>query len=262
MSTITLEQESRATRWGLSIFGVVGTFAVWYLVADVFELVGSLALPSPIRVVQVTIQYQDLLVSSFLTTLRRAAMGYVGAAVLALTLAIVLTANERIRQALMPLVLAGNTVPRVSVAPLVVFYLGGFKPYALIAGWIAFFPMLINAMEGFGNLDDSLEDLLEGLGASRYQEYRLVRIPNALPFIFDGLKVGVSLAIVGAIVGEFVAATEGVGFVALFAMRNYDMALVFGVVGLMALVALSVFLAFYLLQDRLVHWREAALFPE
>jgi NitT/TauT family transport system permease protein len=259
---VTLSQESRATRWGLSTSGVVFTFVVWYLVADVFNLVGDLALPSPIAVAEITIEAQDILVMSLLTTLERAAIGYVGAVLLALALAVVLTAIDRVRKALMPLILGANTVPRVSIAPLIVFYLGDFSPHALIAGWVAFFPILINAMEGFGNLDEEIEDLLRSLDATSYQEYRYVRLPNALPFIFDGLKVGVSLSIVGAIVGEFVSATEGIGFLALFAMKNYDIPLVFSVIGLMAFVALAAFLTLYMLQDRLVHWREAALFPE
>lgn len=257
-----LNQESRATRWGLSTSGIVVVFVLWYLVADVFSLVGDLALPSPIAVLEITIEAQDILMMSLLTTLERAALGYAGAVLLALVLAVALTANERIRQALMPLILGANTVPRVSIAPLIVFYLGDFNPHAFIAGWIAFFPILINAMEGLGNLNEDVENLLDALGANRIQEYRYVRFPNALPFIFDGLKVGVSLAIVGAIVGEFVSATEGIGFLALFAMKNYDIPLVFSVIGLMALVAVAAFLALYLLQDRLVHWREAALFPE
>lgn len=259
---VTLSQESRITRWSLSTLGVVVTFVAWYLIADVFRLVGDLALPSPLAVVDITIQSQEILMMSLITTLQRAATGYVGAVLLAMALAVVLTANEYIRQALMPLILGANTVPRVSIAPLVVFYFGDFSPHALIAGWIAFFPILINAMEGLGNLDEDIENLLGALGATRYQEYRYVRFPNALPFIFDGLKVGVSLAIVGAIVGEFVSATEGIGFLALFAMKNYDIPLVFSVIGLMAFVALVAFLTLYLLQDRLIHWREAALFPE
>ena len=259
---VAFNQESRATRWGLSTGGVVVTFVAWYLIADVFNLVGDLALPSPVAVAEITVEAQDILFMSLVTTLERAATGYVAAVLLALVLAVVLTANERIRQALMPLILGANTVPRVSIAPLIVFYLGDFSPHALIAGWVAFFPILINAMEGFGNLDEQIEDLLDALDATTYQEYRYVRLPNALPFIFDGLKVGVSLAIVGAIVGEFVSATEGIGFLALFAMKNYDIALVFSVIGLMAFVALGAFLTLYMLQDKLVHWREAALFPE
>ena len=259
---VTLNQESRATRWGLSTGGVVVLFVLWYLVADVFTLVGDLALPSPVAVFQVTVEFQDILLMSLITTLERAATGYFGAVLLALVLAVALTANDRIRQALMPLILSANTVPRVSIAPLIVFYLGDFSPHALIAGWIAFFPILINAMEGLGNLDEDVENLLDALGANRVQEYRYVRFPNALPFIFDGLKVGVSLAIVGAIVGEFVSASEGIGFLALFAMKNYDIPLVFSVIGLMAIVAVAAFLTLYLLQDRLVHWRDAALFPE
>jgi NitT/TauT family transport system permease protein len=259
---VALNQESRAARWGLSTSGVVLTFVLWYLVADVFELVGDLALPSPIAVAEVTVQSQEILLMSLVTTLERAALGYASAVSLALVLAVVLTAVERVRQALMPLILGANTVPRVSIAPLIVFYLGDFSPHALIAGWVAFFPILINAMEGFGNLDEEIEDLLRSLDATSYQEYRYVRLPNALPFIFDGLKVGVSLSIVGAIVGEFVSATEGIGFLALFAMKNYEIALVFSVIGLMAFVALAAFLTLYKLQDTLVHWREAALFPE
>ena len=259
---VTLSQESRATRWGLSTSGVVITFVVWYLIADVFNLVGDLALPSPIAVAQITVESQEILVMSLLTTLERAAVGYVGAVLLALVLAVVLTSIDRVRKALMPLILGANTVPRVSIAPLIVFYLGDFSPHALIAGWVAFFPILINAMEGFGNLDEEIEDLLEALDATSFQEYRYVRLPNALPFIFDGLKVGVSLSIVGAIVGEFVSATDGIGFLALFAMKNYNIPLVFSVIGLMAFVALAAFLTLYMLQDRLVHWREAALFPE
>lgn len=259
---VTLNQQSRVTRWGLSTSGVVVVFAAWYVLADVLNSVSNLALPSPVAVLQITIEQQEILLMSLVTTLERAGTGYVGAVLLALVLAVILTANDRIRQALMPLILSTNTVPRVSIAPLIVFYLGDFSPHALIAGWVAFFPILINAMEGLGNLDDDVDNLLDALGASRIQEYRYVRFPNALPFIFDGLKVGVSLAIVGAIVGEFVSATEGIGFLALFAMKNYDIPLVFSVIGLMALVALAAFLTLYLLQDRLIHWREAALFPE
>lgn len=259
---VTLNQNSRATRWGLSTSGIVVVFAAWYLIADVFNVVGDLALPSPISVVQIMFEQQEILFMSLVTTLERAAMGYTGAVILAIVLAVALTANEYARQALMPLVLGANTVPRVSIAPLIVFYLGDFSPHALIAGWVAFFPILVNAMEGLGNLDEDADKLLSALGATKIQEYRYLRFPNALPFIFDGLKVGVSLSIVGAIVGEFVSATDGIGFLALFAMKNYNIPLVFSVIGLMALVALTGFLSLYLLQDRLIHWKEAALFPE
>lgn len=257
-----VNQDSRATRWGLSLGGLVTLFVLWYLAADALELVGDLALPSPFAVAAITVEHWDILFVSLRTTLYRAGLGYAGAVTLALVLGVALTANERIRQSLMPLILGANTVPRVSIAPLIIFYLGDFQPHALIAGWIAFFPILINTMEGLGNLDEDLDNLLDALGATRFQEYRYVRFPNALPFLFDGLKVGVSLAIVGAIVGEFVASNDGIGFLALFALRNYDVPLVFAVILLMAVVAVTAFFTLYMLQDKIIHWREAALFPE
>lgn len=258
---VQLDRESRATRWGLSAAGMLTLFGFWYLVADVFALVSATALPSPFAVVEVTIEFQELLYENIRITVIRAGWGYLAAVLLALVLGVALTAVERLRQALMPLVLASNTVPRVSLAPLIIFYFGDFNPHVLIAGWIAFFPILINVMEGLGNLDDDAENLLDALGATTYQEYRYVRFPNSLPFIFDGLKIGVTLAIVGAVVGEFVASDTGVGFIALYAMQNYNIPVVFSVVALMSLIAVAAFFTLYLLQDRLVHWREAALFP-
>lgn len=258
---VELSQESRATRWGLSAAGMATLFLLWYLTADVFALVSATALPSPFALVETTIEFRELLFDNIQITIVRAGYGYVAAVVLALLLGTLLTAIEPVRRALMPLILASNTVPRVSLAPLIIFYLGDFNPHTLIAAWIAFFPILINVMEGLGNLDPDLESLLDALGASVVQEYRYVRFPNSLPFIFDGLKIGVTLAIVGAVVGEFVASDTGVGFIALYAMRNYNIPVVFAVVALMSLIAVVAFFTLYLLQDRLVHWREAALFP-
>lgn len=258
---VTINKQSRPTRWGLSTAGMVSLFALWYVASDVLALVSPTALPSPITVFEITVQFQELLLDNILVTVKRAGYGYVISVFLALLLGVALTANDRLRNALMPLVLASNTVPRVSLAPLIIFYAGDFNPHVLIAAWIAFFPMLINVMEGLGNLNEDLENLLKGLDATTYQEYRHVRFPNALPFIFDGLKIGVTLAIVGAVVGEFVASETGVGFIALFAMTNYNIPLVFSVVGLMSLIAVAAFFSLYLIQDRLVHWREAALFP-
>lgn len=259
---VTLNQDSRLTRFGLSLGGVVITFVVWHLITDTLALIGDLALPSPLSVLDTTIANSGVLWSQLQITMVRAGIGYAGAVILALLMAVAVTANKEIRQAIMPLVLGANSVPRVSIAPLVIFYLGDFRPHALIAGWIAFFPILINTIEGLGHLDDDIDNLLDALGATRVQEYRYVRFPNALPFIFDGLKVGVSLAIVGAIVGEFVASNNGIGFLALFALKHFDTTLVFSVIGVMALIAMTLFFSIYKLQDIVVHWKEAALFPE
>lgn len=259
---VTIDKQSRVTRWGLSMFGMLALFTGWYLVSDVLMLVSDTALPSPFTVVEATFEFSELLYDNILVTLQRAGYGYAASVIVSLVTAITLTAWERARQALMPLVLASNSVPRVSLAPLIIFYLGDFNPHVLIAAWIAFFPMVINMMEGLGDLNEDLENLLASVDASLYQEFRYVRFPNALPFIFDGLKIGVTLAIVGAVVGEFVASEEGVGFIALYAMTNYNIPVVFSVVGLMSLIAVAAFFTLYLVQDRLVHWREAALFPQ
>jgi NitT/TauT family transport system permease protein len=112
------------------------------------------------------------------------------------------------------------------------------------------------------NLDEDLQLLQQSLGASIWQEYRYIRIPNALPFIFDGMKVAITLAIVGAVVGEFVAAQQGIGYLALFALKYHNIPLVFALVGIMGLVSVTAFTLLFVLQDRLVHWQDASILTE
>ena len=113
-------------------------------------------------------------------------------------------------------------VPRLALAPVIIFYVGGFQAKYFISARVAFFPMLINVMKGLGDLNEDLDHLLASPDASLYQEYRKVRFLNLLSFLFDEMKLTVTLAIVGAVVDEYVTADSGMGWFALFALRNLD----------------------------------------
>lgn len=258
----SINMQSRSHRLGISTAGTGALILLWYVVTELVPLFPAVALPSPITVVNRVIDTSNIILDNLWPTLLSSLFGFVVAVVLGIGVAIILASKDWMREALMPLIVSGNSVPRVSLAPVIIFYIGGFQAKYMIAAWVAFFPMLVNALEGLSSLDDDMELLLESLDANLWQEFRKVRFPNSLPFLFDGMKISVTLAIVGAVVGEFVGAEEGMGWLALFALQSLDIPLVFGIVGAMGFVSVSAFYILFKLQDHLVHWQESALFAE
>lgn len=256
---MSVNPHSRRDRWGISAIGTIGTFLVWYASTAVFGIFNELVLPSPIQVWGAFYTTQELIYSNFWSTVTASAVGFILAVTGGVLVAVVLTSNDRLRNTFMPLILSGNSVPRIALAPLIIFYVGGFDAKYMISAWVAFFPMLVNAMEGLDDVDSELENLTAALGATYWQELKWVRFHAALPFIFDGLRIAATLSILGAVVGEFVSSSEGMGYLALFALKSFDTALVFAVVTIMGLFAATAFLSIFVLQDRVVHWRETNL---
>ncbi|MGM0592426.1 MAG: ABC transporter permease [Halobacteriota archaeon] len=257
-----MDKESRLTRWGLSFVGTAMFLIVWYLVTDVYQLFIELVLPSPITILNDVIAFQDLLYANFLSTFGTGIAGFITATILGIVFAAIFTLNQRLNDALMPLVLSVNSVPRITLAPIIIFYMGDFNAKYVIAVWVAFFPMFLNAFEGLNVLAEEQHDLLQSMGATQWQEYRYMRVPNSIPHMFDGMKIAMTLAIVGAVVGEFVGAGEGLGYLALFALRGFEMPLVFGTTGIMGLVSVILFFFLFIMQDKLVYWKETKLFGE
>jgi NitT/TauT family transport system permease protein len=253
--------DTNLVRKGLSLAGVLFTLLSWVIATEVFQVLPESALPSPFDIYQQFTEHSGLLIDNLRPTLTAAAVGFVAAVSFSFILAIILTSSETLKRAFMPILVSGNSVPRVSLAPVIIFYIGGFQARYLIAAWVAFFPMLVNTMEGLENIPKDLEHLLESINATKWQEYKLVRIQNALPHIFDGLKISVTLSIIGAIVGEYVAADSGMGFLALYSIRSYNIPLAFGIALLMGMIAVATFWIIFITQDRVIHWKQTELFP-
>jgi NitT/TauT family transport system permease protein len=158
---------------------------------------------------------------------------------------------------LAPYLVASQAVPVVAIAPLLVFWLGsGLRSKVLIAGLIVFFPMLINTVVALRSVEPDLRDLMRSLRASRWQVLIKLELPAALPIWLGGLKVGATLAVVGAVVGEFVGADRGLGFLINFGRGQYDTALVFVAVGTLVVMALALYGLVNLLERWLLGWRQ------
>ena len=235
------------------VMGLVG----WWAVAH-FSGLPSFILPTPDQVLLRAWQAAraGTLVRHTWVTLQEVLVGLTLGVALGAPLGYALAKFRRLERLFAPYIVASQAVPVVAIAPLLIIWFGpGMLSKVLITVLITFFPLLMNTMLGVRSIPVEMYHLLSSLGARRLQVLRYLEIPAALPMFFSGLRIAATLSVVGAVVGEFIAAREGLGFLINEARGRYDTALVFvGVLTLMAL-ALSLYGLVRFLEGRLLHWQ-------
>jgi len=169
----------------------------------------------------------------------------------------ILAKSTVIERILSPYVVASQSIPIVAIAPLLVIWFGpGYFSKILICAMIVFFPVLVNTVVGIRSVPEDLKDLMRSLLASPWQTFRYLELPASLPVFFGGLRIGATLSVIGAVVGEFVGADNGLGFVINRARGQYDTALVFVAVLSLIIMAISLYGIVVLLEVRFLSWRE------
>ncbi|MRR32307.1 ABC transporter permease, partial [bacterium] len=167
-----------------------------------------------------------------------------------------LARSRTLERLLSPYLVASQAIPVVAIAPLLVIWFGpGMFSKVLICALIVFFPVLVNTMVGLRAVPENLRDLMRALKANRLQMLRFLEIPAALPVFLGGLRIGATLAVIGAVVGEFVGADRGLGFLINVARGQYDTALVFVAVFTLVVMALSLYGLVVLAELRLLRWQ-------
>lgn len=181
------------------------------------------------------------------------ALGLAVAAVLGYLLA----QSRTIERLLAPYIVASQSVPVVAIAPLLVIWFGsGLTSKVLICALIVFFPVLINIVVGVRAVEQDLRDLMRSLRASRWQTFVHLELPAALPMLLGGLKIGATLSVIGAVVGEFVGADRGLGFLISAARGQFDTALVFVAVFALVAIAMALYGCVALLEKVWLAWKE------
>lgn len=190
-------------------------------------------------------------------TTQEAGVGFAIAAVSALVLGTTISQNRLLEKTVMPYIVAFQTVPKVALAPLFVVWFGfGIASKIVMAAVIAFFPMLINVIEGLKSAEPERVQMLKVFGASRMQIFRYVRLPSATPFIFAGLEMGIVFSILGAVVGEFIGAQRGLGNLLLQANYNFDVAGMFAILIVLSAMGLIAHIVLGAIQHRVAFWAE------
>jgi NitT/TauT family transport system permease protein len=244
-------------RWsalGLPVLGIVVVIGVWWLAIVALD-VQPFVLPAPPDVVRAFGRLPSYLLDQAWATLAVTLIGYTLAVVVGLVTAVLLTASRTVERAMLPLLVAGNAVPKIAVAPLMVLWLGfGSSPKIFMAALISVFPVVVAAMAGLTSAPVELVDLGRALSVSRWQTYRKLRIPWALPQIFVGLKLGITLAVVGTVVGEFAGGDRGLGYVIVASGGSADTALAFAAMALLSLISVILFYLVGAVEHLLLPW--------
>jgi NitT/TauT family transport system permease protein len=168
-----------------------------------------------------------------------------------------LLANRQPLRSCSPYIVASQSVPLVAIAPLLIIWFGpGLLSKVLICALIVFFPVLVNTVVGLRSVPEELQDLMRSLQATRWQTIRLLEVPAALPVFLGGLRIGATLAVIGAVVGEFVGSDRGLGFLINVGRGQYDTTLVFVAVFTLIALAVSLYGMVVLLESRLLSWRQ------
>ena len=204
--------------------------------------VSSMLLVPPSEIWDVLVQAWPILMLQTWPTLVNTVVGFLMASVLGIALGGALVVSRRIEQALWPHVLIFQLIPKVAVAPLFIIWLGmGPSSRLAFAVFLSFFPIAVSAATGFRAADKTALRLCQSLTASTWQTFYRVRVPYAIPHIFAGLKVGVTVAIIGVVIGEFVTAQEGLGYIIMFASSAAQTALVFAAIALLCGIGLLLY---------------------
>jgi len=190
---------------------ILSMFLLWQLAIELLQ-VKEYILPSPLAAFKALGKANYQWSVNFLATLYAVLGAFVLSAILGIALAIVIVWNDMLMRTIMPILVLFNTLPKVALAPLFVIWLGyGVWPNMVIGTTIAFFPMVVNSALGLAAAEPEMLELVRALRASRWQIFVKIRFPNALPYIFTGLKLNATMSVIGAIVGEFVASERGLG---------------------------------------------------
>ena len=236
---------------------LLGALLLWYLISDLGNY-PTYILPTPLQVIGRLIQViQDgSLFRHSLVTLEEVVSGLGIGLSVAVVLGYGLAKSRWLERILAPYIVASQAIPIVAIAPLlVIWFKPGILSKILITALIVFFPILVNMVVGLRAVPEDLYDLMRSLQASRWQTLRYLEIPAALPVFLGGLRIGATLAVIGAVVGEFVGADRGLGFLVNVGRGVYDTPLVFVAVFTLVTMAFGLYGIVSLLEYRLLAWQ-------
>ena len=235
----------------LAIFILV----VWQLAVPALGL-SEFVLPTPMQIGRRMAKDWVLLLSHARVTLFEVLGGFALAVLAGIPTALLIFYSRLFERAVYPLLIAEQAIPKVALAPLVVLYLGyGWAPKIFLAFLIGYFPIVVATVVGLQALEPAMVDLLRAMGASPWQTFIKLRLPTALPNLFGGLKLAIGLAVIGAVIGEYVAAEKGLGYLQLQANSQFDTTLNFASVITISALGVMLFMVLRVVENIVVFRR-------
>ncbi|HVC07390.1 MAG TPA: ABC transporter permease [Solirubrobacterales bacterium] len=248
-------------RWLLPAVVLAALIGAWQVVASNGALAGALHIesflvPSPAEIATSLWDGRALLAENAWVTLREVVVGFGCALAAGLAFAVVLHLFETMRRALYPLIVASQTIPIVVIAPILIVWFGyGIGPKLAIVALICFFPITVNTLDGLRAVDPDAIKMMRTLDASRWQTFRRLEAPTALPYAFSGAKIAVAVAVIGAVFAELANPESGLGYLINQDGYQFEVARQFAAVVVLSAMAIGLFGLCALAERRVVTWR-------
>lgn len=239
--------------------GIALTIGVWHWLCVYFDI-PTAALPTPWQVLMAGIERWDLLLAEGWVTLKETLYGFALALALGIPIAVAVSNSQTLNLMFSPLLIALQSVPKVALAPILLVWLGtGIESKLAIAWLVAFFPIVVDTSAGLQSTPRELVELARSLRASRWQIFAKVQFPAALPFVVTGSKVAVTLAVIGAVIGEFIGSSEGLGFLLMSATSQINTPLAFAALFALAVLGILAYLLVVAMEWLLTPWLPQSL---
>jgi len=232
----------------------VALFLLWEYAVWLFG-VKEYLLPPPSKVWTEFLKRSDTVMAGAIVTTQEIVGGYLLAVVVSIPLALAVARSRFIEESVYPVVVFLQIIPKIAIAPLFIIWLGfGFTPKLLIVFLLCFFPIVVSSVAGFKAVDPEVMDFAHTTGASGWRMFFKIRLPQALPDIFTGLKVGAALSATAAVVAEFVAADRGLGYLLQQYNGQLETPMVFAIIVLLSLIGLAVYYVVELIERLVIPW--------
>jgi NitT/TauT family transport system permease protein len=229
-------------------------FCLWDGAIRIFQI-PPYQIPTPKSVIEALwSEWPNLLAEAWPTTVATIE-GFLLSAIFGICIAVLIAGSRTVESYVYPLLVFSQSIPKIAIAPLFVVWFGfGMLPKVLSAFLLGFFPVVVSAVQGFKSVEPEMIDLARAMEASRLQVFRMISFPHAMPSIFAGLKVSITLAVVGAVVGEFVGSNSGIGYLLQRSIGTFELPTMFAALIVLSMIGVILFWILDVIERFAVPW--------
>ncbi len=212
-------------------------------------------LPSPSSIGYALYDKAELIAGHTIVTLEEVIIGFAIAVISGILLASCIVLSKTLERALYPFVIASQTVPIIVIAPMLLVWIGyGLTPKVIVVALISFFPIVVNTVDGMKSIDPDMERMMRTMGAGRWITFRKVQVPTSIPHMFSGFRVAVAMSVIGAVIGEWVGSSEGLGYLMIRSKPQFHTELVFAAIVILSIMGVALFVLVGVVERMVVPW--------
>lgn len=243
--------------WVVPMLALLVALAAWEVGARI-DNTPRWFVPKPTDIAREMVTSRSLLLEHTWTTVQEVAVGLALSFVLGVLLAVAIASSRSVERAMYPAIVASQAIPIIALAPILLIWFGyGMTPKVIVVVLICFFPIVVSMVDGLRAADPDALALLRSMGANRFQIMRIVRIPAALPNLFSGLRIAAAVSVIGALVGEWVGASSGLGYLMTRSAAQFQTPRLFAAVVISAVMGIALFVLVALAERLALPWRSA-----